>query len=360
MHMADALVSPAVGGAMWAATAAAVGWSAKRLREEGDDRKVPLMGVLGAFVFTAQMINFTIPGTGSSGHLGGGMILAALLGPHAACLVMASVLTVQALFFADGGLLALGCNVFNLGVVPSFVAYPLVFRPIAGRDPSPARLSAACVVSAVAGLQAGAFGVVLQTVLSGISELPFRTFALVLQPIHLAIGVVEGLATAAVVGFVRKAQPGIASSGGPDRPAPPPSRRVIAGFLLAALLCGGVLSWFASEHPDGLEWAVARVSGKEGLEPGKGGLHGALSGIQEKTALLPDYGFRKSPPAAGEAGPPGDAPAPASPGAPGPSDDAGSGVAGLVGGAITLAVAGFLGWALRRRTGSPEPGADRR
>ncbi len=78
---------------------------------------IPLMGVLGAFIFAAQMINFTIPGTGSSGHLGGGMILAILLGPHAAFLVMASVLTVQALFFADGGLLALGCNIWNLGVL---------------------------------------------------------------------------------------------------------------------------------------------------------------------------------------------------------------------------------------------------
>jgi cobalt/nickel transport system permease protein len=68
-----------------------------------------------AFIFTAQMINFTIPGTGSSGHLGGGMILAILLGPYAGFLTMASVLAVQALFFADGGLMALGCNIFNLG-----------------------------------------------------------------------------------------------------------------------------------------------------------------------------------------------------------------------------------------------------
>jgi cobalt/nickel transport system permease protein len=133
MHMADALISPAVGGTVWVATAAAVTYSARKVREENDPAKIPLMGVLGAFVFAAQMLNFTIPGTGSSGHLGGGLILAILVGPEAALLVIASVLTVQALFFADGGLLALGCNIFNLGVFPCFVAYPFVFKVDAGQ-----------------------------------------------------------------------------------------------------------------------------------------------------------------------------------------------------------------------------------
>jgi len=118
------------------------------------------------------MINFTIPGTGSSGHLGGGLILAVLLGPHAAFLVIASVLVVQALFFADGGLLALGCNIFNLGFLPAFVAYPLVYRRVAGARPGPLRLSVATIVAAVVGLQLGAFGVVVETVASGISSLP--------------------------------------------------------------------------------------------------------------------------------------------------------------------------------------------
>ena len=96
MHMADALLSPAVGGTFWAGTIGTIGYASKMLKEHLDDRKIPLMGVLGAFIFASQMINFTIPGTGSSGHLGGGMILAVLLGPHAASLVMASVLAVQA------------------------------------------------------------------------------------------------------------------------------------------------------------------------------------------------------------------------------------------------------------------------
>ena len=118
---------------MWLAAGAAMAWPAQQLQLQPDDRRVPLMGMLGAFVFAAQMVNFSIPGTGSSGHLGGGLLLAILLGPHAALVVIASVLTVQALFFADGGLLALGANLFNLGVLPCFVVYPLVYRPLAGR-----------------------------------------------------------------------------------------------------------------------------------------------------------------------------------------------------------------------------------
>ena len=135
MHMADALLSPAVGGTMWVATAGTIAYCAKKVQRDLDDRKIPLMGVLGAFIFAAQMINFTIPGTGSSGHLGGGLLVAILLGPSAAFLTIASVLTVQALFFADGGLLALGCNLFNLGVIPAFVAYPLAY-PIASSTSS--------------------------------------------------------------------------------------------------------------------------------------------------------------------------------------------------------------------------------
>ena len=136
MHMADALISPAVGGTMWAAAAGMAAYSARKVQNELDERKVPLMGVLGAFIFAAQMINFTIPGTGSSGHLGGGLILAILLGPYAGFLTMASVLTIQALFFADGGLLALGCNIFNLGFFSCFIAYPFIYKQITKGKPS--------------------------------------------------------------------------------------------------------------------------------------------------------------------------------------------------------------------------------
>ena len=171
MHMADALISPAVGGTMWAATAGLTVYSARKLKEDLDEHLVPLMGVLGAFIFAAQMLNFTIPATGSSGHLGGGMILAILLGPYAAFLVMASVLTIQALFFADGGLLALGCNIFNLGFFPCFIAYPFIYKKIVGAQPTQGRILLGAMAAAILSLQMGAFGVVLETLFSGISEL---------------------------------------------------------------------------------------------------------------------------------------------------------------------------------------------
>ena len=105
---------------------------------------------------------------------------------------MASVLTVQALFFADGGLLALGCNIWNLGVYPCYLVYPLIYKPLAGGGKTAGRILGASVVSAALALQLGAFSVVLETLLSDKSELPFGTFLLMMQPIHLAIGIVEG------------------------------------------------------------------------------------------------------------------------------------------------------------------------
>ncbi|MCX7014829.1 MAG: energy-coupling factor ABC transporter permease [Candidatus Sumerlaeota bacterium] len=350
MHMADALISPAVGGAMWAATGALTAYSAKKLKAELDERKVPLMGVLGAFIFSAQMINFSIPGTGSSGHIGGGMILAILLGPYAAFLTIASVVAVQALFFADGGLLALGCNIFNMGFFPCFIAYPLIYKKIVGDRPTQGRILLGSTLSAVLGLQMGAFSVVLETVFSRVSELPFATFVLLMQPIHLAIGFVEGLITSAVVGFVWKARPEILELAADAKPIGNLSvKKVLVGLGMATALTAGLLSWFASTHPDGLEWSMFKTSGKEELKAPERGVHAAAESLQQTTAILPDYDFKK--PAK-----PSEPETPAEPenktdGA-APVVSAGASVAGLVGAAITLVLVGLLGVALRMRRAS--------
>jgi len=338
--MADALISPEVGATMWAASAGLIAYSSKKVKEEADDRKVPLMGVLGAFIFAAQMINFSIPATGSSGHLGGGMILTILLGPFAAFLVMASVLTVQALFFGDGGLLALGCNIFNLGFFPCFIAYPLIYRKIVGINPTKGKIVAGSLVTGIIALQLGAFGVVLETVFSGISELPFSTFVLLMQTIHLAIGIVEGFVTAAVVMFVWNARPGILNAVSPVEPVRQVNiKKVLVGLLLAAIITGGALSWFASSRPDGLEWAMFKTSGKEELES-RDGVHSSLAAFQEKTAFLPDYGFKKT---ASE--PEQETTVRSS----WPAVDPGTSVAGLVGGGLTLLMVVLVGFGLRRR-----------
>ena len=338
MHMADALISPAVGGAMWAATAGLTAYSAKKLKKNLDEHKVPLMGVLGAFIFAAQMINFTIPATGSSGHLAGGMILAILLGPYAAFLVMASVLTVQALFFADGGLLALGCNIINMGFFACFIAYPLIYRKIAGNRPTRGRILLGAVVAAILGLQMGAFGVVLETWLSGLAELSFTSFILLMQPIHLAIGIVEGLITAAVVSFVWKAHPEILTLTPSAAAARAHSHKpLLLGLALFAVITGGALSWFASTHPDGLEWAIKGVTGKEELAAPQAGTHGALAWVQETLSFLPDYDFKKS---AGEKA--------VEPKESWPEISTGKSLAGVLGAAMTLLLAGVIGFGLRR------------
>jgi cobalt/nickel transport system permease protein len=335
MHMADALVSPAVGGAFWAAAAGTIAYCSARVRKDLDDRKVPLMGVLGAFVFAAQMINFTIPATGSSGHLGGGLLLAILLGPSAAYLTIASVLMIQALFFADGGLLALGCNIFNLGVFPAFIAYPLIYKKLVGRDPRQSRMVAASILAAVVALQFGSLGVVLQTVLSGVSALPFDTFLLLMQPIHLGIGVVEGVVTALVVSFIYQARPEILESALQQKPLGDlPIKSLLATFLVATLLIGGVLSWFVSKNPDGLEWSIAKITGTPELPDAEHREHQRLAKLQEETALLPDYAIPAEE---------GEAPSAA-------TERMGTSLSGLLGGAITLVVCSLVGVFLKRRS----------
>ena len=340
MHMADALLSPAVGGTMWVVTTGTIAYCAKKVQKELDDRRIPLMGVLGAFIFAAQMINFSIPATGSSGHLGGGMILAILLGPYAAFLTIASVLTVQALFFADGGLLALGCNIFNLGIFPCFLAYPLIYKPLTQKNHTPLRISLGASIAAIIGLQFGALGVVFETVASGISELPFSAFLMAMLPIHLAIGVVEGIVTTVVVTFIWRARPEILELTASAKPLGNLAMgKIIAALAIAAMVIGGSLSWFASTSPDGLEWSMAKVSGKKELEGSGQGIHHNLAALQEKIAFLPDYGFKTAAPeTAGAEGSPK-----------WPSVDSGKTISGLVGGALTLILALMIGMLLRKR-----------
>ncbi|CQR71108.1 Fused nickel transport protein NikMN [Sporomusa ovata DSM 2662] len=342
MHMADALISPAVGGVMWVASASLAAFAAKKVQNDLDDRKIPLMGVLGAFVFAAQMINFTIPGTGSSGHICGGLLLAILLGPQAAALTIASILTIQCLFFADGGLLALGANIFNMGFLACFIAYPLIYKPLTANNPSKGRIYAASILASVIGLQLGAFSVVLETLFSGISELPFGTFVLLMQPIHLAIGLVEGLVTATIIIFVMKESPEILRKTAMGQAFDNiPIKGVFITLLVAAVLTSGALSWFASANPDGLEWSIAGVTGEGELKAPEG-IHSFFAELQEKTAFLPDYNFKQpEKPAAAEANAAEEIEA-------WPAVDSGTSFAGILGSLLTLALAYSIGKGLRR------------
>ena len=295
MHMADALVTPAVAGTMYAASAVAAGVSIRKVRLENEPKKIPLMGVMGAFVFAAQMINFTIPGTGSSGHLCGGMMLSALLGPWAGFLTMIGVLLIQCLFFADGGLLALGCNVWNMAFYGCFIGGLVIWRLIMQNGASRAKIILASVLGCVLTLQLGAFSVTLETMLSGITALPFGTFVAAMQPIHLAIGLVEGLITAAVLLFVYEARPellwGIDGTKKESKMSFGWTLGILGG---AAALIGGGLSLLASSLPDGLEWAIGRITGSEELEAAEEGIYAAAQSVQDATSFLPDYAFKGS------------------------------------------------------------------
>lgn len=306
MHMADALVAPAAAAAMYAVTGAAVGISIKTLRKDESARKLPTMAVTSALVFAGQMINYTIPGTGSSGHLCGGMLLSALLGPQAGFLSMVVILAIQSLFFADGGLLALGANCWNMAFYGCFVGYYLFWRPIqrsrlfSGRGRM--KIILASVLGCVLTLQLGAFSVVLETTVSGITELPFGAFCGMMLPIHLAIGLVEGLITAAVLLFIYEARPELLMDAGASGQEGRCSLKATLAILAAtAIVVGGGLSLAASANPDGLEWSLfgsAETGGNMGLDEEDYGVSSAAAdtaaSIQEKTALLPDYAFKQS------------------------------------------------------------------
>lgn len=300
MHMADALVAPAVAGTMYVAAGAAAAYSIKKVREEDDPKKIPVMGVMGAFVFATQMINFTIPGTGSSGHLCGGMLLSALLGPYAGFLTMIGVLLIQCLMFADGGLLALGANIWNMAFYGCFMGALLIWKPIMKNGMSKAKIVLASVLGCVLTLQLGAFSVTVETLASGITELPFSVFVATMQPIHLAIGTVEGLITAAVLCFVHQARPEIlyVATEAERKSGNMSFKKTIVILAVLAVLIGGGLSLFASANPDGLEWSMEKVAGTAELEAA-GGIYDTIAGIQEKTAVLPDYAFKGSESAAG-------------------------------------------------------------
>jgi cobalt/nickel transport system permease protein len=244
------------------------------------------MGVMGAFVFAAQMINFSIPGTGSSGHIIGGVLLAALMGPWAAFITLASVLIIQCLVFADGGLMALGCNLINMGAMSCLVAFPLIYRPIAGRSLKKGRVMLASIAACIVGLELGALLVTGETELSGITALPASQFLMFMLPIHLAIGLCEGVATGAVLCFVQSYKPDMLYR--TDRlyenPSQPKkmtrkSKVVLTVFAVLALAMGVAFTWIASSNPDGLEWSIARITGDTELAPA----------ITPATALMPDY-----------------------------------------------------------------------
>ena len=207
MHIPDGFINLPASAGFGAAAAGSVWYGLRRAAAHLDERRIPLAGLVAAFVFAAQMINFPVA-AGTSGHLIGGVLAAVLVGPWLGSVVLTVVLIVQGFFFADGGLSALGLNVFNMAVVGTLLGY-LVFRGLLGLVPkrgSSALVAAAGIAAGVSVLLA-ALGFVLQYALGGEGGAALGTVATAMIGVHLLIGIGEGLITGLVVAAVLRTRP---------------------------------------------------------------------------------------------------------------------------------------------------------
>jgi cobalt/nickel transport system permease protein len=339
MHMANELLSVPVAVATLVVAAAVVAIAARRSGRAMADNRLPLMGVMGAFVFAAQMINFTLPGMpGTSGHLGGGVLLAILMGPAAGIVTMAAILIVQCLVFQDGGLIALGCNIINLGVVPCLLGswtYYIVLCPTAKAVAWRQYLAAwiACLV----GVTSGAAMVPLEAGVSGVLQVPISQFLGVMIGVHLVVALCEGAITFAVIAYLRHVQPelmGLETTDAPIAMHRPGYGVVTVSLLVTTLLIAGVVSWFASTWPDGLEWSYQehRYGAVEQNVRNESPLIVAVNQWQAKWSLMTDYTKRETPlgtlPAEGKS----------SAGSAWPNLDGWRSLAGILGTVLTLGI----------------------
>ena len=286
MHLPDGFLAPQLALALWLVTGLIVALSLRRLAASdpasASTGRPVLMGLVGAFIFAAQMFNFPVA-TGTSGHLLGGVLAGALLGPWAGTVVMVTVIGVQAVLFQDGGLLALGANAFNMGIIGT-LGGTLFSRAVAlafgsGRTMRIAAAGFAGWLSVVA----GAGITTVQLGLSGTTDVSIGLPAML--GVHALIGVGEAAITISALAFIARTAPDLLDD--QVRPAATTMRRIVTGAG-AALLVAALAALFASSDPDGLN-RVAAALGFSGLESqapidifagySLPGLHGAASTI---------------------------------------------------------------------------------
>ena len=249
MHIPDGFLSVPVSLIMWVVSLVAIGFAIRRVGHELGERQVPLMGVLAAAIFAGQMLNFTVVG-GTSGHLMGAAIATILLGPWAAVLVLTTVVGVQALIFQDGGLLALGANIFNMGVVGvavSYFVYQTVRKIAGGRSWG---IFAGGFLAAWFSIVIAALAVALELAISGTS--PANIAVPAMAGIHALIGIGEGLITLGALSFIYTSRRDLLASGQTRTTS---NLSVWVGGLVIAIALA-VLAPLASTHPDGLEWVA--------------------------------------------------------------------------------------------------------
>ncbi len=254
MHIPDGFIDGKTAAATALLSAAGVGLALRHTRRNLPPRRVPLLGLAAAFLFAAQMVNFPVAG-GTSGHLLGGVLVAALLGPSAAVVVLTTVLIVQCFLFADGGVLALGANVFNMAIVGAaggWAVYRLVCRWLPGTQGQVAAIAFAGWCSTVA----AAVSCAGQLAWSGTVAWPAGFTAM--AAVHMVIGIGEGLIGALVFLAIQRTRPDLTSNITGSAPARQGREWVSYGFL-AVLGVAIFVAPFACPWPDGLESVAARL-----------------------------------------------------------------------------------------------------
>lgn len=304
MHVPDGFINAPVSAVAGVVAAGAVAVSLKGARRELDERTAPLAGLVAAFIFAVQMLNFPVA-AGTSGHLLGGALAAILVGPYTGILCISVVLLMQGILFADGGLTALGVNVLDMGIVTTVVAYAL-FRGLVGVLPRTRRsMTAASFVAALVSVPAAACAFTLMYWIGGTTDIPIGKVFTAMVGVHVLIGIGEAAITALTVGAVIAVRPDLVHGArgltAPlklrvdgelvDAPAPArepvapaahrPTRGLWATGLVTALVLAGFVSFYASANPDGLE----KVATDQGIDK-KAEEHAA------KDSPLADYGVK--------------------------------------------------------------------
>jgi len=293
MHMANELLSVPVAAGSFAAAGICLSYICKKAKEKIDTDQFALMGIMGAFVFAAQMINFQMPLLpGTSGHLIGATLVAILLGPFAGAIVISSVVIIQCLVFQDGGLLAIGCNLLNMAIVPSFLGF-YIYKTVLGKSTEPIKIYVAGVIACVISLTASALLVPIQTAVSGVLIVPIGTFMLTMAGVHSILGIIEGVITAGVVVYLKKVRPALLENKNAEHTAGRKTFYIVCAICI--ILITTVLIHFASEKPDGLEWSYSERPDQPGFETiitNDSRAIEAVETIQTKYTPLPDYNVR--------------------------------------------------------------------
>lgn len=257
LHIPDGFLNLAISLLFWLITLAFILVASQRVQKELDDAQTPLMGILAAFIFAAQMLNFPIAG-GTSGHLLGGALAAILLGPWAAILVMAAVIGAQGLLFQDGGFLTMGANIFNMGILTALIGFGL-YRSVQHASQRIRLLMAA--IAAWLSVMAGALSASLQLWLSGTASLQVVLPAML--SVHAFIGIGEALITAGALAFLFKARPDLLSEA--DVRTRGGRGWIVAGVGIAAFTV--LLAPLASAYPDGLERVAENLGFLDAAQP---------------------------------------------------------------------------------------------